>query len=414
MMQTSPVLLQHRVHIRRITRLVMSLWSEGSGDAIHLGKGHPNPSLLPLQQISDAVKTVSATTGANVSMMQYGPMQGAQRLRTQLADWMSRSKGHPDTQPRPDNILVTTGAGPALSLITQLFTKPGDLVFVDSPGYFLSYYTFIDCGLTVVNVPTDSEGLRVDVVEKFIAEGKRPSLIYTVPIGNNPTGVSMSEDRKKRLVELSHQHKFKIIADEVYQFLYFKEGIPTSLFEFDDATNPSVFAINSFSKLLGPGLRLGWVCTHDAHMKRLLDCGSLQSGGGFNPFMGEAVTELLDNGFVLEHVQTVRDTYKNNCEILCDAVDKYVKPMVAEDESIEFNRPSGGFFCFLTLPQRFDTDKLLPVAKDNGVIYFAGRHSSPDKKLFTNCIRLCFAFQEADAIVEGVKRLGEAIRVYDG
>lgn len=202
------------------------------------------------------------------------------------------------------------------------------------------------------------------------------------------------------------------MSDEVYQFLSFDAELPKSLFEFDDASNPCVFAINSFSKLLGPGLRLGWIATHKPHMDRLLECGPLHSGGGFNPFMGAVVAEMIENGFVEKQVERVRKHYKSTCTALCDAIDKYVCTAVREDEEVTYLKPTGGFFCFLTLPERYDTQQLLEVAQKCGVSYFVGRHSSPDKSLFKNCVRLCFAFAESDVIVEGVKRLGKAMKEY--
>lgn len=199
----------------------------------------------------------------------------------------------------------------------------------------------------------------------------------------------------------------------MYQFLTFGTDFPTSLFEYDDPSNPTVFAVNSFSKILGPGLRLGWIATHPSHMSRILDCGPLHSGGGFNPFMGTVVDEMIRSGFVQQQVSKLCAYYKENSDIMCQAIDDYIVPAVADDEKVTYFKPTGGFFCFITLPQRFDTTKLLQTsAKDSGVSYFAGCNSSPDKNSFHNCIRLCFAFLERDQIVEGVKRVGNAIQMY--
>lgn len=202
------------------------------------------------------------------------------------------------------------------------------------------------------------------------------------------------------------------VSDEVYQFLSFSDEFPISLFEYDDKSNPTVFAINSFSKILGPGLRLGWIATHQKHMNRILDCGPLHSGGGFNPFMGGVVDEMIRNGFVEQQVVKICEQYKRNCDILCQAIDDYIIPAVRNDEKVTYSKPTGGFFCFITLPQRFNTQTLLEDAKELGVSYFAGCNSSPDKKSFNNCIRLCHAFLESDQLIEGVKRVGKAMQQY--
>lgn len=205
-----------------------------------------------------------------------------------------------------------------------------------------------------------------------------------------------------------------LASDEVYTFLRFaSEDIPTSLFEYDLPAQPVVFAINSFSKLLGPGLRLGWIATHEQHMSRLLDCGALQSGGGFNPFTSEIVADLLDNGFVEEHSAKLRTHYGQTCSVMCEAIEKYVGAALKDGEKLTFEKPEGGFFLFIRLPDRFDCDTLLSRAKDNGVSFFAGKHFTDDGNGLRNCIRLCFAFCEQDEILEGVKRLATTIKNYD-
>lgn len=157
-----------------------------------------------------AFQQATSKTNAPVDMMQYGAMKGPQALRECIAEWISRASGRSENLPVPDNILVTTGSGSGMSMVAQLFSRPGQLIFVDSPGYFLAYYTFIDCGLSVINIPTDAHGMDVDAVENLLQQGKIPSLLYTVPMSNNPTGVSMSEERKRKLVALAREYNFKI------------------------------------------------------------------------------------------------------------------------------------------------------------------------------------------------------------
>jgi len=185
------------------------------------------------------------------------------------------------------------------------------------------------------------------------------------------------------------------------------------MYEFDEPENPTIISINSFSKLLGPGLRVGWIETHSSNIATLLRHGSLQSGGGFNPMTSTAILEMLRNGFVEKHIDVLRAKYKSTCSALCDAINEFVQPALREDEELIYNRPKGGFFCFVTLPDRFDTEELLQSAKSEfGVAYFAGRHFSPNKDSFQNCLRLCFAFLEPEQIRNGVRRLSNAIKAY--
>lgn len=204
-----------------------------------------------------------------------------------------------------------------------------------------------------------------------------------------------------------------LAADEVYMFLRFtSDEMPSSLFEYDNPEDPVVFSVNSFSKLLGPGIRIGWVAAHRKYIDRLLDCGTLQSGGGFNPFTSAVVLQLLQNGVVERKAAELRQHYQQNCNALCRALEEYVTPALKKGERLKFEKPEGGFFVFVELPERFDGDRLLQVAKNKGVSYFQGKHFSPAKSEYNNCMRLCFAFCEEDEIVEGVKRLASAVEDY--
>lgn len=143
-------------------------------------------------------------------MMQYGSRQGNARLRYQIAQWDAQKASRETLTSTADEVLITNGSSAAISLICRLFTKPGDIIFAESPGYFLCYPIFADMGLKIVEIPTDEHGMNVDCVEEKLLEGIRPSMLYTVPIAQNPTGVSMSENRKKKIVQLSRDYSFKI------------------------------------------------------------------------------------------------------------------------------------------------------------------------------------------------------------
>eukprot|EP00178_Gracilaria_changii_P005415 TRINITY_DN188_c0_g1_i10.p3 TRINITY_DN188_c0_g1~~TRINITY_DN188_c0_g1_i10.p3 ORF type:complete len:425 (-),score=49.49 TRINITY_DN188_c0_g1_i10:5635-6909(-) len=390
-----------------------TLWATDSAAAVNLGRGHPNPSLLPLVDLRLAFDVAAHRPEANVTLLQYGLDRGNACLREQIVDWTYRYAQRPAARVSPEHVLVTNGSGPTLALVCQLFSRPGDTIFVDCPGYFLAYYTFRDCGLNVVQIRTDQHGLNVDLIEQKLKQGERPALIYTVPIANNPTGVSMSETRKKKLVELSRQYAFKIASDEVYQFLTFDERLPTSLYEYDDVDKPTVFSINSFSKLIGPGLRVGWLTTNPLHIQRILDSGAIQSGGGLNPFASAIISEMIESKAVQNQVHTLRAHYQRTSTALCDAIERHIRPALRTDDVLHYYKPQGGFFCFIALPERIDSEKLLKIAKQHGVSFFTGHQFSSDGFGFQNCIRLCFAYVDEQEIVEGVRRLGDAIRNYD-
>lgn len=157
-----------------------------------------------------AFRDAAAKPDAAVTMLQYGRMQGNEQLCERISQWIDTTCNKRPNLPKPENILITNGSGPAMALVMQLYTKPGDVILVDSPGYFMAYYAFDDCHLEAVPVPTDSQGLDVDRIEALLKEGVRPSMVYTVPIANNPTGAGMSDERKQRLVQLAREYKFRI------------------------------------------------------------------------------------------------------------------------------------------------------------------------------------------------------------
>jgi len=401
---------------RRATCVMSSLWATEM-DAINLGRGHPNPRLLPLDAIRVAFDEAVQRPNAAVAMMQYGRMQGNQDVCEEICRWITRNAIR-SRNVTPANILVTTGSGPGLSLVCQLFSEPGDIILVDSPAYFLAFYAFADSKLQVVEFSTDKDGLDVDAIETYLRTpgAQPPALVYTVPVANNPTGVTMSEERKRRLVELAREFKFKIISDEVYLLLTFPgdRERPSSLAEYDEPQDPVVFALHSFSKLLGPGLRLGWIEADARYVQRMITGGVINSGGGMNPFTSEIVLSMMKSGELDSQIAKVRRMYRENCDVLINSIESELVPALGVGETIRYFHPQGGFFLFIWLPSRFDADSLVRQATSNfGVSCFSGTHFSGDSTRYSHCIRLCFAYLNADTISEGVKRLGRAIRAYE-
>lgn len=394
-----------------------SLWDKKDGqEVVNIGKGHPRTSLLPLPAMAAAFAAAAARPGAPTALLQYGRMQGSEDLTALLIAWLRAAVGRGE-ELTPANVLITTGSGPVLDAILHLFTSPGEAVFADSPGYFLAYPSFRDCRLRVVDIPTDAAGMDVEVVAAKCAAGEVPRVVYTVPIGANPTGATMTDARRQRLVELARQYGFLIIADEVYQLLTY-DGLPPpkSLAQFDtDPDRRVVFAVNSFSKLLGPGLRLGWVEAGPAHIARLVASGAIQSGGGLNPFTSAIVAEAFRSGDAPRHVVAVREAYTASSVVLCAALDAAL-PTAVGPTGYRYLSPTGGFFIFVRLAPGVDTEVLLrDYAPRAGVVFFAGRHfasGAAGGPTYGNALRLCFAFLDDSALREGVGRLAAALKAY--
>src|ERR1700683_3127501 len=260
-------------------------------EMIDLGIGNAEGSRLPLAEMQKAAAhRLSLSDG---SCLQYGPEEGSLSFRTQLASFLTRQYG---LDVRATNLLITAGAAHGLDLILGKLARPGDIVFVEDPTCFFALKVFKDRKLRVVPVPTDEDGLNVEALEECL-RSQRPRFLYTIPVFQNPTGAVLPAARRSRLVELAKEYDFLIIADEVYQLLGDRRNVPLPLTAFDDSR---VLSLGSFSKILSPGLRLGWIQCASSHLQELKSCGVLQSGGGGSPFTAALVESAIGVGVLDE------------------------------------------------------------------------------------------------------------------
>ena len=199
----------------------------------------------------------------------------------------------PAARPRAESLLLTAGISQALDFVCGRFTQPGDTIFVEEPTYPYSFPIFRDHGLKVVGVPLDGSGMDLGKFEQLLAQ-HHPKLVYTIPSFHNPTGQTLALERRERLVELSRKHGFVIAADEVYQLLHHGTPPPASFGTLAERGN--VVSLGSFSKILAPGLRLGWIQANPELMQKMLAQGALVSGGNFNHFASHVVRQLMESG----------------------------------------------------------------------------------------------------------------------
>ncbi|MCA9975249.1 MAG: PLP-dependent aminotransferase family protein, partial [Anaerolineales bacterium] len=238
---------------------------------IDLGIGQPGFDLLPLDLLRRAAAQRLQEEGTE--WLSYGYEQGDGRFRQALSRLLSRAYHFSVS---PADLMVTNGASQGLDLICTLFTQPGNTIFVEEPTYFLALRLFADHGLRVVSIPTTDAGLDVDVLEAALRQ-HRPVLLYTIPTFQNPSGATMPQAARERLLALSERYGFHIIADEVYQLLRYTAAPPPPLAQF--IASERVFSLGSFSKMLAPGLRLGWIQAAPRLLARLTGSGLLDSGG---------------------------------------------------------------------------------------------------------------------------------------
>jgi len=367
-----------------------------SPGVIDLGIGDPDTSLLPLELLHHSAKVFFSR--GDHRPLQYGTEQGNGYFRQVLADFLARAY---IAGVNSHSLFVTAGASSALDLICTLYTRPGDTIFVEEPSYFLALRIFVDHGLNAVSVPIDNDGLCLEVLEEELTR-HRPKFVYTIPTFQNPSGCTLSLKRREKLVEFAQRNNFLVVADEVYHFLAYTEVPPRPFATFVDDVE-QVISVSSFSKILAPGLRLGWIQAHRSVIKRLAGSGLLDSGGGMNPFTSALVLDLIESGGLEKNILNLRSEYAVRINTLNAALHNHLP-------EIEYSAPHGGFFFWVRMPG-IDSGKLRSQAQGFKVNFrqgalFSSRLGMGDRA------RLAFCYYGPQDIEEGIKRLRDCLAQY--
>jgi 2-aminoadipate transaminase len=359
---------------------------------IDLGRGDPQFDLLPLDVIRVAAHLRLDQAGN--TFLQYGAEQGDGYFRIALADFLSRGYGFPVD---PDSLFVTSGISGALDLFCTLHTHPGDTVFVEEPSYFLALRIFADHGLKVIPIPTDTSGLVPESLEQALKQHK-PRFLYVIPVFQNPSGHTLTEDRRRRLVELCRERGILLLADEVYQFLNYTVQSPASFGSHIDSEQ--VVSLGSFSKILAPGLRLGWLQANPTVIRRLVASGLLDSGGGMNPFTSAVIRGVIEAGDLDINIARLKRVYGARMA----AMDALLRRHLPD---ARYSTPQGGYFFWLQLPGR-NLDDLRKGTQSQQVDYRPGTLFSSQAGL-RDYLRLSISFYGSDDLERGVIRLAESL-----
>lgn len=360
---------------------------------INFGVGQPSADLLPLALLQGACARFFAS--AEPLELNYGERQGDARFRVALAAFLRDAGCDAD----PQSLLLTGGISQALDFACSRFTQPGDTVFVEEPTYPYALPIFRDRGLHIVGIPLDGQGIDLGQCERQLRE-HRPKLLYTIPAYNNPTGQTLGHERRERLVALGRQHGFIIAADEVYQLLH--HGTPPPASFGTRIEDGNVLAFGSFSKILAPGLRLGWIQAGAGPMRTLTQSGALVSGGNFNHFTSHIVRQLIETGELAAYVAHLRASYAARAEAMDAALHAHL------DGIASWRRPQGGYFFWLELPPDVDAGDFQAAAREAGTGFLPGTACSTAGGL-KNCLRLSFAHYTVPEIHDGIARLRRAL-----
>ena len=366
-------------------------------EVISLAGGLPDTSTFPPESFAAQMTRIAQESSAEA--LQYGPTEGFAETRECIREVM-RAEG---MDPDPGDVIVTTGGQQAIDLIAKTLVDPGDLVIAEAPTYPGAVPVFCSYEAETLQVEVDAEGMRIDeleaLLERLATDGRRPKFIYTVPSFQNPAGVTMSAARRRRLVELARERELLVVEDNPYGLLRY-EGAPVEpLYKLDGGDY--VLYLGTFSKILSPGIRLGWLCAPPPVMEKVV-LGKQAADLCTSTLTQYFVREYFGEGRWADYVGDLRDIYRERRDAMLDALERFFPPEAT------WSRPAGGLFCWATLPAYIDTTDLLARALRENVAFVPGAAAYADGRGGSS-MRLNFSASAPDRIREGIKRIGGVV-----
>jgi 2-aminoadipate transaminase len=388
-------------------------------EIISFAGGLPAPEVFPVEAFRAAADRVLTRCGPQA--LQYSTTEGYGPLREWIVAYMARY----GIESRPENVLITSGSQQALDLIGKILINPGDLILTEQPTYLGALQAWRAYQAEFVTVPVDDDGLCVDQLEEALCTG--PKFMYILPNFQNPSGVTLSHERRRALIEIADHYGVPIIEDDPYgELRYEGEHIPPlvvidadrlkkrakgngQLHSYSNGNGfmrGNVIYLSTFSKTLAPGLRLAWIV---APVEVIQHCVMAKQGMDLHTssFIQMVAYEVLQDDFLVNHVRTIRQVYRERRDVMLAALGRYFPA------GVRWTRPHGGLFLWVTLPEGIDAKALLPAAIANHVAYVPGDAFFPngngDNPVGDNTFRLNFSNAQPAQIEEGIGRLGEVL-----
>lgn len=361
---------------------------------ISFASGIGDANLFPAEDIRKALQSVMRRDG--IAALDYGERSGYGPLRASIAHILA-SQG---IQTQPENILITAGSQQALSLVSQLLLNPGDVILVESPTYSGALDLFHALGFKIVGIPVDAQGMQVEGLEKLLQQ-HHPKLIYTIPNFHNPTGTCLTTARRRQLLVLSDRYNIPIIEDDFVGDLRYEGHSQPALKALDPGG--CVIYISTFSKMLMPGLRVGFIAADGpvyeflVNFKRIHDVAT-------SALVQRALEAYVTVGRYQTHLRRSCQTFRKRRDVMVASIQRYLPA------GTRFDTPQGGLFIWMQLPRNLSSEELLPIAWEEGVDFSPGKPFFPDGIQGNSWLRLNFVAQEPGQIEEGIKRLGKAIK----
>ena len=366
-------------------------------EIISFAGGLPAPETFPIEQIKEANRIVLEESGRKA--LQYSTTEGFNPLRKWIADRMNSTVG---THFEYDNILITHGSQQGLDLMGKIFLNKDDVVLCESPTYLAAISAFKAYECRFIEVPTDKKGMIPEELERIIKTTPNVKLVYTIPTFQNPTGVTCTLERRKAVVSIANKYNKVIIEDNPYGELRFKgENLP-SLQSFDEKGN--IVCFGTFSKIFCPGYRIAWVAAHKEIIEKLViikQSTDLQC----NTSAQMEISKYLELNDIDKHIEGIRELYKKRCELALNTMEHEFP------ECVEFNKPDGGLFTWIKLPENIDAKELLDRCLERNVAFVPGGSFFPNGG-HENYFRINYSNMPEERIVEGIKIIGQVIKEY--
>jgi len=371
-------------------------------DVISFAGGMPAPEVFPIEEFKEACDVVLSEMGDRA--LQYGTTEGYQPLRELIASNAAKY----GIQISADNVLITSGSQQALDLLGRIFINRGDRVLVESPTYLGAIQAWNAYGVKYVTIPSDKDGMVTDMLESRLRTGIK--FIYVLPNFQNPTGVTLSRERRKTLVEMADAYGVPIVEDDPYGQLRFEGEHQTPVVVIDDEMRAkevpiysgNVIYTSTFSKILAPGLRLAWVVAPPEVITKLVQAkqGCDLHTSTFNQYIAY---ELAKSPWMKTHIQLIRKVYTERRNTMIHALE------VNMPENVHWTHPKGGLFLWVTLPKSLDTSRIFNEAVAEKVAFVPGVPFHPLGG-GENTMRLNFSNSKPEMIDEGIKRLANVIK----
>ncbi len=366
-------------------------------EVISLAGGLPDTSTFPPASFAAQMTRIAQESSA--AALQYGPTEGFESTKECIAKVMGCEGIGTD----PEDVLVTTGGQQAIDLITKILVDPGDLIICEGPTYPGAVPVFTSYQAETIQVGVDDDGLRIDEVEAMIdqlaAEGRRPKFIYSVPSFQNPAGVTMSAERRARLVALAREREVLVVEDNPYGMLRYEGEPQEPLYKLDGGDY--VVYLGTFSKILSPGIRVGWILAPPPVMEKVV-LGKQATDLCTSTLAQYFVAEFFAENRWREYVESLVGLYRARRDAMLDALERHFPP------EARWTRPEGGLFVWATLPDYIDTSDLLARALRENVAFVPGAAAFVDGR-GRSSMRLNFSGSTEDEIREGIRRIGRVV-----